>query len=1304
MVRLGDVGAGVVIKEPLGPDGARRLAHENDMLRRLAGVQGVGLLVAAAVTLDGVLTLQDHGGTTLAQLLGAGPVETARVVALAAQLARTLAAVHRAGIIHRDINPTNILLLASGDAVLIDFDLALLVDQLSGASPQDGIVGTLAYLAPEQSGRTGHAVDQRADLYALGATLYEMATGRVPFEASDTLELIHDHLVREPVEPAHRDARVPNGLSAIIMRLMAKAPEQRYHSAEGLLHDLQRLRQALVAGGEGLFELGERDFAARLAAPQRLVGRDAELALLGNALADALQTPRRTVLIEGAAGVGKSALMNELRPLAQAAGGWFVHGKFDQFRRDIATTGGLVQALRSLGRIVLAQSRHELALQRRRILDSLGPNAGLITRLSPELALLLGPQPDVPVVDPRLVELQMQQAMVDLLGVIASPERPLVAVIDDLQWAPAIDLRALERLMCEPGLRGLLLVCAFRTEEPEAGDVLPPMLANWRQLRQVPTEIRLANLAAHSVGEIVGQMLRLEDRPAQELGQAVGELTGGNPFDTVEMVNAMRRQGVLSLGESGWQWDEANVRHFVGRGNVVDLLATRIARLPVASRLLLECMSCLSNIVDCKLLMAAMGLDDAELRTRLRAPVEDGLVVADTSEGQDNVRFRHDRVQQTVLAAMEDSRGVSSQLAMARRLAGARVFGADAAQLYLAGTGQIIDPDEQQLVAQLFYRMAQKLARTATWVLVERYLAAALQLLEPLCGPADSKLLRDIVMLRHAALYSLGRLDELDQVFEAMQSWQIDLLERIEPACLQMRSLDMRGRMAQTMQLGRQLLALLGLDVPADYSAADTSQRLDALNDWVRRDRLLDHATRPQIQDPHVRATARLLERMVRSALVLFEEKAIVWLLLEGQRLWAEHGPCPELVACQGRMSGMLIGLRQDYRTAYNVAQHVLHVGEALGYEPQTSEARFVFATYAAHWFEPLEDAFRQVTLAFEGVQAQGDASFASYVHLVLFTDLVEIAPTIDVTLAELDTGIALCQRTGNIHAAALHASLRQALRALGGLTQPPGGFDDAQFSAADFLARMGRLPFVENAYAECRAMYSLIMGEADVLSRTADLGLARRTNLAGYYMTVYAHFFVAMARAWEVQPATRAQARTQTANTVAGLAELQTCRDWLAARAADQPHNYLHLLRLVEAEQAWALGDLWQAATSYDAALIEAESRRRPWHRAVITERAGLFHLTRGFAHTGRKLLAEACNQYRTWGASVKVSQMQDDHEFLQAPQGRASAPGGIAAGYVVRSSSSVSPDALDMMGVLRASQALSSETGLEPLMARVT
>jgi predicted ATPase/signal transduction histidine kinase/predicted Ser/Thr protein kinase len=1295
----GGSAASFVRKEYMGAHAAQRMRNEKSLLKRLAGVEGVAQLAKAAHGTD-ALVLEDCGGTSLAQLIQSGTAGTEAVLALASQLARTLAAVHKAGIIHRDINPTNILVSDSRDAVLIDFDLAALAEQQPAAKSDGQIVGTLSYMAPEQTGRTGHAVDQRADLYSLGATLYELATGRPPFEQADPLQLIHDHLVREPIAPWLLDADVPRGLSDIVMRLLEKAPEHRYQSAEGLLYDLERLRGELEQGRSGTFELGERDFPARLTAPATLIGRRQERTILLDAFAEAMHTSRRTVLIGGPPGVGKSALIDELKPVVAQAGGWFVGGKFDQYQRDTSTSGALTQALQALGRLLLTRPAEEIAALRQRIMKTLGRNAALITRASPEFGLLLEMSADAPAVDPSQAELKLQQAMLDLLLAIVSPERPLVIEIDNLHWGSVFSLHLFERMMADPQLRGLLLIGTYRSDEIDAGHFLSPMLARWQQFDPPPTRIELKNLDAVDMSEMIRQMLRLQPQPALELAGALNVLTGGNPFDTVEMVNALRADGVLTLGDAGWQWDEIKVRRFVGRGNVVDLLAARISRLPAASLELLEYMSCLGNAVEHKLLCAAVGLTDDELQARLRAPVEDGLLVADTAG--DAVRFRHDRVQQAMLGAMDDVQRGTRQLAMARRLSAHPAYESDAAQQYLACMGLLDEPEEQRRAAHLFHGLAQVLASTASYLLAERYLAAADSLLAIMNDPADAPLRRAIDVARHCALYSLGRIHEADPLFAKIQAHTSDPVELVEPTCLQVRSLNVHGRPAEALALGVRLLEQLGLHVPQDFRDPTLEQRLDALGEWVWRESQLDLSKLPQTRDPRILGIHKLLARLVGAAFLGENVDAYLWLVLEGQRQWVEHGPSDYLMGCIGSAGGLIIGITRDYRSAYEVARHVIKAGETLGFEVRTAGAQFTFCWGPCVWFEPLENALDYLNRAFEVFQAGGDdPSFACYFHTSRQILLLEIAPTIEVSEAGIESAEVLCRRTGNIHATALHMTEQQFLRALRGLTKAPNNFNDPQFDERDFRAKFGHLSRVQHNLVFYHALQSLIWGDAEAVARYASVewksGSGRIDHT--FYWAAHQYLIVAMARAWQLR-----QGNPAAPESAALISELEFCSSWLAARAVDQPYNYLHLSLLAQAEQAWTLGDLWKAASSFDAAVLEAETRQRPWHRALITERAGLFNLAQGLERAGRDLLARARDDYQAWGASAKVEQMEREHAFLRARARRLASQLSGSAGHSIESGKTVSSDVLDLVGVLRASQALSSETSHEHLTARVT
>ncbi len=1279
--------ASVICKKPMGPGAQERLRHETRILARLATVNGVPRLAPAQAWPD-ELALDDSAGVPLTRLMRTERLDLHVVLALALRLAQIVAGVHSRGVVHKDINPANILLSGpQRQPMLIDFDLAsTFAEELPGFTHHTEIAGTLAYLAPEQTGRTGRPVEQRADLYALGATLYQLATGQLPFVSDDPLHLIHDHLARVPAAPVALAPSLPQALSDIIMRLLEKEPDRRYQSAEGLAYDLARL-----ASGDQAFALGENDFPQRLLPPSRLVGREAEIGVLRAAFKDALDSPRRGILVAGAPGVGKSALINELRQIVTARQGWFVVGKFDQYQPD--TSPASTQALCALGRLLLAEPEAELAAQRERILAALGANAGRVTALSPEFAILLGPQAEAAPGDPLEADARLQLAILELLRAIVSPLRPLVIVLDDLQWTGQATLRFIDHVLGDEALRGLLLVGAYRDAEVDASHALAAALARWARLAAPPTPLSLQNLPPSDLGGLLAEILRLAPAPAASLALDIGALTAGNPYDTVELINALRHEGVLTLGKQGWGWDPATVQHYIGQGGVVDSLLARIARLPAESRDVLDIMVCLGGEVELALLRETAQLSAEQLEECIAPAMEDGLLRLEQGQAQRagpgaTLRFRHDRVQQAVHEALDAARQRALRMTLARRLAPLPARAREAAGQYLAVWQDLREPAECARAVGLLRAAAGHARLCTAYATAEGYLEAALGLLD-LAGMADETAARlAMEQERHAGLYQLGRLEQADLMFAAIRAHCDDPIGMSESACIQINSLTNRGRERQALALGFQLLERLGMSVPADDFGAAIGAHLEEFFRWSASLDLAADLARPEVSDQRIIAITRLTHQMVPPALFV-EPAAMVWLVLESQRLWAEQGPMPTLMFRLAHAGVIAIATRQDYRTGYDVARHVLAVGQARGYAVETAQAGFLFTISNAHWFDPIEHSVALARQARDGLLQGGDLQVASYTHAPAMGALLDCAPELDGYAAEIDAGLAFATRTGNDLSTGVVHCHRQLLRALRGEIDAQSSFNDGALAAA-----AGRSDILDNPMARATfhihgALAGALFGNAAGLARHAAAAMALLPVVQSFYPAALAHLLQALALAQRARAAAPAQ-------RPALLAEFDACRDWLSLRAADAPENFLHLLKWMEAERAWTVGDTWGASCAFDAALGAVEPQLRPWHRALIGERAGLFHLEHGLERTGRALLAEARQRYDAWGAAAKVRQLEQTHGFRREYDATARASG--AAG-----SNAVSADAIDLLAILRTSQALSSETSLYRLRSRV-
>ncbi|WP_433505549.1 AAA family ATPase [Pseudonocardia halophobica] len=1278
VTRLFLPGRTVVRKEPRGPDAQRRLQHELAILERLRGVSGVAQLVAQP-RYPGAIVLGDAGAASLAGL--ALPLAVDDLVGLGLGLARAVAGVHGRGVVHRDISPANIVISADGSPCLVDFALATSFAEIRPEFIHHcEIVGTLAYLAPEQTGRTGRSVDQRADLYGLGATLYELATGAPPFGSDDPLQLIHDHLARVPTPPAQLNPAVPTSLSKIIMHLLEKEPDHRYQTAAGLVYDLERVR----AGAAGL-RIGERDVPLRLLPPSRLVGREEEVAALQVAFEDARAGRCRGVLVGGAPGVGKTALIDELRPVVTGRDGWFVAGKFDQYRRDLAFDA-VYQAFRALGRLLLAEPEDELAAVRERILGVLGTNAGLVTATSPEFAALLGTPPDAG--DPLTAQVRTQRAAVAVLRAVASRERPVVVFVDDLQWAGHTPLGVVDLVLTEEPIEGLLLVSAYRDADVDTTHPLQPMLSRWQrhagpdQVRQV----RLENLPVPGSAVMVAEMLRVAPDAAAGLVEVIEAYTQGNPYETVELLNALRGDGVLAATIDGWRWNAATVRARLRRSEVAGLLAARVAALPARSRRTVEAMACLGGRAELSVLQTATA-GPADGMGRLLAPaLDEGLLVLEPGANE-AVRFRHDRTREAILAGLDPQRQGTLQLAMARRLARVSELFAVAAEQYLPVIDAIDDPAEQDRVVGLLRRVADQAALIGDYALMNALLVGALRLVDP----GDAATVVEVRTARHAALFSLGRLDEADEEYRAIAALCPTAVERADATAVQVHSLTHRTRFAEAIDLGLESLRECGITVPAADRLADgLDHQFGYLYRWLDHTNAADDPARPDLTEPTLLAATCLIDAVLPTAYFLADPPLIAWLGLEALRIWTEHGPTPTLLGPACHAAYAAGSQHGDYAAGYRAMRRILARAEARGHEPATSQARHMFA--ALSWlFEPIEHGVHVAQRAREGLIAGGDMAYAGYTYVLTVPALLDCAPTLENFVAEVEAAVAFFRRTGSEQTGQWLDSHHWLARVLRG---------DSPAAAGDPipLDRYADNPLALLYAHLSHALAAAIFDEPVGLTRHTAAAMPLLSAAPDLYPTAVARLLYGLALA-EHARATDGRERGDP------LPELDEMIWWLASRATDAPDNFRHLLRLLEAERAWAVGDFRAAVLGFDAARREVADHQRPWHRALITERAARFHLAHGIEHTGRDLLTQARQHYLAWGAAAKVAQLDWVYPVLQPPARPTAGQdaGTEHPGDLPRRRATVTTGTLDLLGILSASQALSSETSIDQLHPRV-
>jgi serine/threonine protein kinase len=598
-----------------------RLAHEYGLRDELDGRSAVRPLALVREHGRTVLLLEDPGGESLARLVGR-PMEMGKFLRLATGLTGALRQIHERGFIHKDIKPANVLFdVATSQVWLTGFGIASrLPRERQPAELPELLAGTLAYMAPEQTGRMNRSIDSRSDLYSLGVTLYEMLTGGLPFMASDPMEWVHCHIARQPVPPVERLEDLPVTVSAIVSKLLAKTAEERYQTAAGVESDLRRcLAQWALQRRIEEFPPGEHDASDRLLVPEKLYGRAREIDTLLAAFDRVVAGGEpELVLVSGYSGIGKSSVVNELHKVLVPPRGLFATGKFDQYKRDIPYAT-LAQAFQSIVRRLLAKSEAELLRWRDHLRQALDPNGLLIVDLIPELKLIIGAQPPVPELPSQDALKRFQLVFRRFIRVFARPEHPLALFLDDLQWLDAATLDLLEHLATHSEVRHLLLVGAYRDNEVGASHPLLRTLGAVRQAGARVQEIVLAPLGLDDVGQFIADALHCVPERVRPLAQLVQEKTGGNPFFAIQFFTALAEEGLLVFDPiaRAWQWSMDRIRAKSFTDNVVALMVGKLKRTSPTTQEALKQLACLGNIAPTTNLAMVHGTTE-ELHPRYR--------------------------------------------------------------------------------------------------------------------------------------------------------------------------------------------------------------------------------------------------------------------------------------------------------------------------------------------------------------------------------------------------------------------------------------------------------------------------------------------------------------------------------------------------------------------------------------------------------------------------------------------------------------------------------------------------------------
>lgn len=1270
------------------PKALDRLEHEYALRSELGRAWAARPLALTNYDTRPALVLEDPGGKPLDQLLG-GPLETSQLLRIAVSLAVALRHVHERNLIHKDIKPANILVdIKGGAAWLTGFGIASrLPREHQVPEPPEVIAGTLAYMAPEQTGRMNRSVDSRSDLYALGITFYEMFTGSLPFTAADPMEWVHCHIAKRPIAPRERSENIPAPISAIIMKLLAKTAEERYQTARGLERDLRRC----LAEWEALrsvddFVLGQHDTPDSLMVPEKLYGREREIDTLLAAFDRVVKSGMpELVLVSGHSGIGKSSVVNELHKKLPTTRGFFSAGKFDQYKRNIPYAT-IAQAFQSLVQQVLGRSDTELSQWRSALQEALGPNGQLMVNLVPQLALIIGEQATVPDLPPRDQQARFQLVFRRFLGVFAQPEHPLALFLDDLQWLDSATLDLIEHLLAHQDVRHLLLIGAYRDNEVGPTHPLTRRLARLRSARGQVHETVLMPLRVDDVAKLLEDALHTETGRLRPLADLVFEKTAGNPFFTIQFLVTLADEALLAFdpGTAAWTWDLPRIRAKGFTDNVADFMAAKLSRLHPASQSVLKQLACLGNAATTATLALVHQATETDLHTTLWDAVRSGFVLR--SDG--TYAFLHDRIREAAYALIPEDERAMAHLRIGRALAAGmpeheiaeNIF--EIVNQFDRGAALITRQREREDVAHLNL-LAGKRAKAATaYEAALQYFSAGRTLLAEIAWENCYRLTFDLELNWAECEYLTGKLPPAEERLAMLSIRARDTIDSAAVACVRINLYTTLDQSDNAIRVGLEYLRRFNERWSAHPTAEDVRRDYDRLWQQLGARSIEALIDLPPMSDPDRCAMMDVLTVLTSPA--LFTDLNLFRLIVSRMAtLSLEYGNSDGSCLAYVWLGGVLGTHFGKYDGGARFGRLGLDLVEKNGLDRYGARVYLVFAVHVAHWTQPLQISHSLLERAFDAAQNVGDLSYAAYSRIDVITNRIAAGNPLSELERVADHGLEFAKKVRFGLANDCITGQLRLIRMLRGLTQDFNSFNDAEFEESQFERHLENDPQL----ALAASYYWIRKLQASIYANDVASAIAAVSKVAPLLWTIPTqfelaeyHFYGALAQAAHCD-CTFSEERNHC------LEALVAHHKQLAVWAENCPSTFANRAALVGAEIARLEGRELDAMRLYEEAIKLSREHGFIQNEGLAHEHAARFCATRGFQTSAEAYQQNARRCYLSWGASGKVRQLDETYPHLGDND-----PGPMnTIGTTV--------EHLDLATVIKVSQAVSGEINLEKL-----
>ena len=1182
-------------------------------------------------------------GTSLRKFLQINSLLLVHKVHLMIKITKILENIHGENIIHKNINPDTILINQSTEPFLTNFNLSswFTLRQPNLGNPET-IEGSLDYISPEQTGRMNRSIDYRTDLYALGATFYELLTERPVFKESDALALVHAHLAKIPENLSIINQSIPIQLSKIVLKLLEKNPENRYQSALGLRKDLEKyLRYDRKENVSINFELGQEDFSGKLQIPEKLYGREKEIKVLLEAFQRVKSGNVEFTLVAGYSGTGKSALVNETHKPLTSTKGYFVEGKFDQLQRNIPFSAW-IQAFQNFIDLLLTENEHTLNYWREIILDAVGDNGAVLTDVIPNLELVIGKQSKVAELGGQEAQNRFNYVIQNFVKAITTKKHPLIIFIDDLQWADVASLQLLKTLVTDQENAFLLCVGAYRDNEVSSNHPLVKVLAEIEQERKNVNKIKVGNLSKEAIGHLLSETLNLpqEAPKLQQLSDILVSKTQGNAFFTHQFLKNLYEKELLKFKpeQKQWHWNDLAIIEANITDNVVEFMAKKVEGLPDTTQKLLELASCIGNVFqDTTLKIIA---EKEIISEDLEIAISEGLIHPLKNY---QYKFIHDRIQQAAYSLIPEKEKQVTHLKIGSLLYNSldkeahKEFIFDMVNHFNYAESLIRDKEERTAIAQLNLMASHKAKNAVAYEAGLRYCQAGKSFLSEEDWATQYTLQLELSL-------SMIELEHYNNNIIKAQKLCEDTLKQVKSVQDQIKVYELmillkinQNHMTEAISFAREALVKLKIVLPED--SLQIQQEIERLRQEVAipLHEIAQLSELSDLQDEEQLIIVRILTN-ASSAAYIADPTLYPLVILHTVRIFRQYGHTPLAASAYSWYGALLCGVYGEIDAGYEFGKLSLHLLKKFDASNFIAKVSNMFNVFIRPWREPLKNTHQSLPEAIQGGFENGDIEYAFYAAVHYCNYLFYGGhPLEKVTEQQTYYSQLIKEAKYDFHESFLTIN-QQVIANLRGEGKHPeklhGAILNGDHSLSFWLEN--NILFLVICFYEAQTRLAYLFEDYGKAVNAAEEGFKYRQAAMGtlYHSEHNWYASLALLSGQELKPYQKKH-----------IEDNQTqLKQW----ALSSPANFQHKYDLIQAELCRHQKDYWAAMDLYDQAIIGAAKNGLIQEQALANECAFRFYYHLGKDTIAQAYFSKAYQLYKNWGATAKLKQMEEKYTDL--------------------------------------------------------